>query len=101
MFHLADTPQKVGNIHRAISFVYSYISSIQFTSEIQLFGLRTAVNAMFLSSLFSKQPRFQSNITSISLAVPIKYTVESTAYGSTTELVCVLQSFLCVVYKFI
>ena len=69
MFHLADTPPKVGNIHRAISFVYSCISSIQFTSEIQLFGLRIAVNAMFLSSLFSKQPRFQSNIPSISLAL--------------------------------
>ena len=46
---------------------YSYISSILFESEIQLFRLRTAVNAIFFGSLLSNQPRFQSNITSISL----------------------------------
>ena len=46
---------------------YSYISSILFESEIQLFRLRIAVNAIFFGSLLSNQPRFQSNITSISL----------------------------------
>ena len=46
---------------------YSCISSILFESEIQLFRLRIAVNAIFFGSLLSKQPRFQSIITSTSL----------------------------------
>ena len=66
-FYLADNPQKVYNIHRAICLAYSCICSIRFKSEIQLFRLRIAVNAIFFGSLLSKQPRFQSNITSTSL----------------------------------
>ena len=46
---------------------YSCICSILFESEIQLFRLRIAVNAIFFGSLLSKQPRFQSNINSTSL----------------------------------
>ena len=42
-------------------------SSIRFESEIQLFRLRIAVNAIFFGSLLPEQPRFQSNIASISL----------------------------------
>ena len=64
MLYLADTPQKVDKIHRAICFAYSCISSIQFKSEVQLLRLRIAVNAIFFSSLFPKQLRFQSNIPS-------------------------------------
>ena len=40
-FTFADTPQKVDNILRAICFAYSCIFSVQ------LFCLRTAVNAIF------------------------------------------------------
>ena len=63
MFYLADAPQKVDSIHRAICtcFACCYISSSQFKSEVQLFGLRTTVNAFFL---LPKQPRFESNIPS-------------------------------------
>ena len=64
MLYLADTPQKVDKIHRAICFAYSCISSIQFKSEVQLLRLRIAVNAIFFSSLLPKQLRFQSNIPS-------------------------------------
>ena len=66
-FYLADNPKKGDNIHRAICLAYSCISFIRFESEIQLFRLRIAVNAIFFGSLLSKQPRFQSNIASISL----------------------------------
>ena len=66
-FYLADNPQKVCNIHRAICLAYSCICSIRLKSEIQLFRLRIAVNAIFFGWLLSKQPRFQSNIASISL----------------------------------
>ena len=62
MLYLADTPQKVDKIHRAICFAYSCISSIQFKSEVQLLRLRIAVKAIFFSSLLPKQLRFQSNI---------------------------------------
>ena len=62
MLYLADTPQKVDKIYRAICFVYSCISSIQFKSEVQLLRLRIAVNAIFFTSLLPKQLRFQSNI---------------------------------------
>ena len=64
MLYLADTPQKVDKIHRAICFAYSCISSIQFKSEVQLLRLRIAVNAIFFSSLLPKQLPFQSNIPS-------------------------------------
>ena len=47
MFYLADTPQKVDKIHRAICFAYSCISSILFKSEVQLFRLRIEVKAIF------------------------------------------------------
>ena len=47
MFYLADTPQKVDKIHRALCFAYSCISSILFKSEVQLFRLRIAVKAIF------------------------------------------------------
>ena len=47
MFYLADTPQKVDKIHRAICFAYSCISSILFKSEVQLFRLQIAVKASF------------------------------------------------------
>ena len=47
-FFLADTPQKVDKINRAICFAYYCISSIQIQSEIQSFRLRIAVNAIFL-----------------------------------------------------
>ena len=49
MLYLADTPQKVDKIHRAICFAYSCISSIQFKSEVQLLRLRIAVKAIFLA----------------------------------------------------
>ena len=49
MLFLADTPQKVDKIHRAICFAYSCISSIQFKSEVQLLRIRIAVNAIFLA----------------------------------------------------
>ena len=63
MFYLAVTRQKVHNIHRAICFVYYCLRSLLYKSEIQLFRLRIAVNAIF-SSLLPKQPRFQSDIPS-------------------------------------
>ena len=65
MLYLADTPQKVDKIHRAICFAYSCISSIQFKSEVQLLRIRIAVNAIFLAH-FSQAASF-----------PIKYTIES------------------------
>ena len=46
-FYLADNPQKVYNIHRAICLAYSCICSIRFKSEIQLFRLRIAENTIF------------------------------------------------------
>ena len=69
--------EKVDNIHGAIFFVFSFISSVQ-SSEIQLFRLRIAVEAIFCSSLVNKQlcrsswkeakqPRFHANIPSINL----------------------------------
>ena len=74
MFYLADTPQKVDKIHRAVCFTYSCISSIQFKLEVQLFRLRVAVKAIFqftfaqATSFPSKyiidQPRFKSNAPS-------------------------------------
>ena len=48
-FTFADTPQKVDNILRAICFAYSCIFSIQ------LFCLRTAVNAIFFFSSLNKR----------------------------------------------
>ena len=39
MFFLADSPQNVDKIHRAICFAYYCISWIQFKSEVQLFRL--------------------------------------------------------------
>ena len=60
MFHLAGTPQKVDKVHREICFAYFRISPTQFKSEVQLFRLRIAMNAIFLnhfcpSSLVSNQ----------------------------------------------
>ena len=83
-------------------FAHSWISSVQFKTEVQLFRLRIAVKAIFLvhfcpSSLVSNQytidlPRFQSNIPSICLvsnqiyhrssSFPIKYIIESMVYCS-------------------
>ena len=48
MLYLEDTPQKVDKIHREMCFAYSCIFSIQPKSEVQLFHLRIAVNAIFL-----------------------------------------------------
>ena len=59
MLYLADTPQKVDKIHREMCFAYSCIFSIQPKSEVQLFRLRIAVNAIFFISLLPKQLRFQ------------------------------------------
>ena len=71
--------QKVDIIHAAICFAFSFISSFQ-SSEIQLFCLRIAVEAIFCSSLVNrqlggsswkevlpKQPRFHANIRWINL----------------------------------
>ena len=57
---LADTPQRVDDIRRAICFAYSCISSVQLLSKIQLFSI-------FLF-IFAKRaiPSF-----------PIKYTIQS------------------------
>ena len=64
MLYLADTPQKVDKIHRAICFAYSCISSIQFKSEVQLLRIRIAVNAIFLAHFCPSSLNFQSNIPS-------------------------------------
>ena len=47
MFFLTDTPQKVDNSHRASCFAYSFIFSVQFWSEIQLFRLRIPIGPLF------------------------------------------------------
>ena len=53
---LADNPQRVDNIRRAICFAYSCISSVQLLSKIQLFCIFCSLlpRELFL--------RFQSNI---------------------------------------
>ena len=49
MFFLAYTPHKVANIHQEICFAYFCISFTQMKSEVQLFRLLIAVNAISLA----------------------------------------------------
>ena len=48
MFFVAYTPQKVNKIHQEICFAYFCISFTQIKSEVQLFRLLIAVNAISL-----------------------------------------------------
>ena len=61
-FFLADTPQKVGNIHRIICFAYSCFHSVRCSSEIKLFRLRPPrLETTLIDGLLSMQPRVQPN----------------------------------------
>ena len=58
---LADIPQKVDNMHQAICFGYSYISSELF-SFVRNSAILNCGFTTFFSTLLPKQPHFQTNI---------------------------------------
>ena len=78
-FFLSDAPQNVDNIHRTICFGYSFLSSVQFLLEIQLFCLWIAWTPLF--SIHYCPSSFLSRlIYPRSTSFRIKYTIKPMLY---------------------
>ena len=71
---------KKDNMHQAICFGYSYISSELF-SFVRNSAILNCRFTTFFSSLLPKQPHFQTNIH-WSTSFPSKYTIKLMSYGS-------------------